>query len=793
MRIYRVLLACALTACSVPDYFLVDGQGSGSGSGSGHVDGGADAVPDAAPGAALITNVTSTSNDGYYKAGDAISIKVTFDASVTVDETGGTPTIALNTGGRGTYVSGTGTNTLTFTYMVVAGEQSSDLDYTGTTALVLNGGTIKNGTVNSRVTLPAPGASGSLGANKALVIDAVTPVVGTVTGPNLYAASNAATFTYAVTETNPGTTTCMLTAGMGVVVSCSTTGAMLSGLNEGPHTVSITHMDAAGNVSAPKTYSWTVDTIAPVVSTVTGPAMYAQSASATLSYSVTETNQGSTTCTQTVGMGTVSSCTTTGATFSSLSEGAHTVTITHTDLAGTTSAVRTYSWTVDTINPSISTPTGPAAYDNNKNASLSWTLTEANPGNTACSWTQGTGAIAGCSNTGVTVSGLSEGAHVLQITHTDLAGRTGTKTYSWTVDTIAPVVSTITVTGLTNGWIATSDATLNYTITDANLNTTMCSHTSGMGTESVCNQTKNAYTQLSIGAHTMTIKHTDLAGNVGSQTITFSSCPPVTYSSPSTFAFQFRTPTDCGQTMDIWAWGGGGAGGNPNTSGGTGGGGGFASGTLNGVGTQMGYSVYVGGGGKNSTGGINGGGDGGVGANERGGGGGGWSGVSIGATYFVVAAGGGGGGGCSSDANGGGAGGPIGFDGTGQSSIGGKGATQTSPGAGGAAGGQMGQGMTGGAGAGPGQLCGAGGGGGGFAGGGGGGSIGPPPAFGTGGGGGGSSRVDPSLTNANIQPASGSAPGGRTLTQYVQGVGVGTPSGNFNYAGDGMVIIHVHP
>src|SRR5689334_16475914 len=90
MSMYRVVLLASLAACSVPDYFLVDGQGGGSGSGSGHVDGGTDSMVDAAPGAATVANVSSTSSDGFYKAGQAISIQVTFSAAVTVDETGGT-------------------------------------------------------------------------------------------------------------------------------------------------------------------------------------------------------------------------------------------------------------------------------------------------------------------------------------------------------------------------------------------------------------------------------------------------------------------------------------------------------------------------------------------------------------------------------------------------------------------------------------------------------------------------------------------------------------------------------
>lgn len=60
-------------------------------------------------------------------------------------------------------------------YTVVPGDATDDLDYSATTSLTLNGGQIDryNETTDADLTLPTPGAAGSLGANKAIVIDAV--------------------------------------------------------------------------------------------------------------------------------------------------------------------------------------------------------------------------------------------------------------------------------------------------------------------------------------------------------------------------------------------------------------------------------------------------------------------------------------------------------------------------------------------------------------------------------------------------------------------------------------------
>ncbi|MBN2322666.1 MAG: VWA domain-containing protein [Spirochaetes bacterium] len=99
-----------------------------------------------------------------------------FSENVTVDTTGGTPRLKLETGTPDRYAEyeqdESGLNTLVFRYTVQAGDTSADLDYTGTDALEPNGGTIKDGVGNNAVLiLPAPGATGSLGANKQIVID----------------------------------------------------------------------------------------------------------------------------------------------------------------------------------------------------------------------------------------------------------------------------------------------------------------------------------------------------------------------------------------------------------------------------------------------------------------------------------------------------------------------------------------------------------------------------------------------------------------------------------------------
>ncbi len=76
-----------------------------------------------------ITNVTSTKTNGSYLPGEQIPITITFNEAVNVT---GTPQLTLETGATDriiNYTSGTGTNTLTFNYIVQTGDVSADLDY----------------------------------------------------------------------------------------------------------------------------------------------------------------------------------------------------------------------------------------------------------------------------------------------------------------------------------------------------------------------------------------------------------------------------------------------------------------------------------------------------------------------------------------------------------------------------------------------------------------------------------------------------------------------------------------
>jgi Galactose oxidase, central domain len=210
-----------------------------------------------------VTNVTSSKANGAYTVGESIPVQVTFDEVVNVT---GTPTLTLETGatdGVASYTSGTGSNTLTFTYTVGAGHTSTDLDYVSTAALALNGGTIKDAATNdANLSLPAPGAAGSLGANKNIVIDTTPPETTLTVKPPLITSNTSATFEFTgsdnFTPVASLTFECQLDGGgFSPCSSPKTYSGLAAGIN---HTFDVRAKDLAGNTdSTPETYTWHIN------------------------------------------------------------------------------------------------------------------------------------------------------------------------------------------------------------------------------------------------------------------------------------------------------------------------------------------------------------------------------------------------------------------------------------------------------------------------------------------------------------------------------------------------------
>src|SRR5208282_4028422 len=87
----------------------------------------------------VTSSIVESPSSGDLNAGKVVTITLDTSEVVTVNTTGGSPTLTLNDGGTATYVGGSGTNALTFSYTVLTGQNTSDLMET---AVNLNGATI---------------------------------------------------------------------------------------------------------------------------------------------------------------------------------------------------------------------------------------------------------------------------------------------------------------------------------------------------------------------------------------------------------------------------------------------------------------------------------------------------------------------------------------------------------------------------------------------------------------------------------------------------------------------------
>ncbi|MGO9113784.1 MAG: LamG-like jellyroll fold domain-containing protein [Thermoguttaceae bacterium] len=120
-----------------------------------------------------VTGISSPQPAGVYGAGTTIPIAVTFSEPVNVS---GTPQLTLNDGAVANYTGGSGTSTLSFSYVVAAGQNTSDLDYASIDALSPCGGSIQDAAGNEALlTLPPLGTDGL--ATQNIVIDGATLIV----------------------------------------------------------------------------------------------------------------------------------------------------------------------------------------------------------------------------------------------------------------------------------------------------------------------------------------------------------------------------------------------------------------------------------------------------------------------------------------------------------------------------------------------------------------------------------------------------------------------------------------
>jgi hypothetical protein len=236
-----------------------------------------------------VVSVTAITRDRVLGVGRPLRFSVNFTKAVAVV---GVPTVSLNVNNRAAnYLSGSGTNILSFEYIPQTGDNAVALDYSSTTALSANSGQITDLAGNDAIlTLPSPGAPESLSGSITAVIDTnASDSPSAINDGDYYASTSESPqitwmpvidlfgsgldhYEIAI-GTAQGTTDVLSWLNVGTNAHYRASGLNL--INGRKYYASIRAIDAAGNASAAALGDgWTVDVIPPTLSSVDDGSAY---------------------------------------------------------------------------------------------------------------------------------------------------------------------------------------------------------------------------------------------------------------------------------------------------------------------------------------------------------------------------------------------------------------------------------------------------------------------------------------------------------------------------------------
>jgi len=264
----------------------------------------------------------------------------------------------------------------------------------------------------------------------------------------------------------------------------------------------ITASDPVSRLSNYTIQSWTVDSIAPVASVLSGPAANTSDTSATFKLDSTEQENGSFTCSLD---GAPAADCDRWVTYTGLSDGGHQFVATAVDEAGNESEPVSWDWTLDTVTPLVKITTRPPDPSNSKTATFTFASNE--DGVTfKCSLDGGT--LLTCTSPR-TYNWVPDGSHTLEVQALDLAKNVGTPaSWTWTEDATPP---TTTITSGPSDPTHSDLATFKFAADEDGVTFT-CQLDSGAST--TCSSPKT-YTGITLGQHTFSVFGTDLDGNAG--------------------------------------------------------------------------------------------------------------------------------------------------------------------------------------------------------------------------------------------------------------------------------------
>src|SRR5438105_10097680 len=281
-------------------------------------------------------------------------------------------------------------------------------------------------------------------------------------------------------------------SGSSMIVSpSSTTTYTLTVIDASAHAVTQTATVTVGSTGGP-----------PVTTITASPPSVTSQTTATLSFSSSKPDA---TFSCALDSGAAAACASPRS-YSGLTAGGHTFTVTATDKAGQSSSPASVTWTLDLVPPVATITASPTNLPAQTSASFSFNSSKAS---STFSCQLDSGAAGACTSPRG-YSGLVTGSHTFTVTATDQAGNTsGPASLAWTIDLTAPVV-TITSSPAT----LTNQTTASFSFTSSQAGSTFsCALDSAA--VAACTSPPS-YSGLAAGSHSFTVTATDPAGNTSS-------------------------------------------------------------------------------------------------------------------------------------------------------------------------------------------------------------------------------------------------------------------------------------
>jgi len=361
-----------------------------------------------------------------------------------------------------------------------------------------------------------PGGVTGPAVEQTWTIDRVKPRVTIAPASKPANPTNVTSANFTFTADKAGSTLeCQLDGGSWAACGTNSTGTKAySGLGEtpNPHQFRIRATDPLGNIGGDGnpgggSYDWRVDLTAPIPTFISKPANPSNDVSPLITFSSNEPVQLAQCRLKVNGVtGPWAACDSlTSKQYTDLADNQYEIGVRTQDVAGNFSNILAHAWLLETVAPNLEITSGPALL--NKRSLAQFFFNYEAGANLACQLDSR--PVQDPCATGVKYAYIEEGSHLLTVTATDAATNFTTKTYSWSVKTIQPVVA------IEGSSVPASSSTVNtadFVLVTAN-GDAEC-RLDGAAWAACDSDEGQSYTDLADGNHTFEVRAVDEYGNV---------------------------------------------------------------------------------------------------------------------------------------------------------------------------------------------------------------------------------------------------------------------------------------